>query len=390
LTDLRGVMRVCYFGTYESEYPRNRIFIDGLRKNGVEVEEIHFNQWERGAGKLTLVQKLPGLVMSLPRLLFAYAYLLGRLCRSWSRYDAIIVGYVGQLDAVVANLARKVKGNKPVVFNPLVSLHDTLVSDRGLFRKASLAGKLLLGLDRRAVRACDLVVLDTEAHARFFAEEISTPAGKLRVIPVGAEEQFFVEQADTAPRDRITVLFVGKLIPLHGVEHILEAAKLLEQEEGIVFEIVGKGQLESRVRELVQDYGLENVKLTRWIPYAGLPRKIAEADLCLGIFGESGKARRVIPNKVFQALAAGKPVITGDSEAARELLEHRKTAYLCQMGSGRSIAQAILELVRDEELRRLMARNARDLARRRFSPAAIGREVKQVLEEIVGGRPCMS
>jgi glycosyltransferase involved in cell wall biosynthesis len=378
-------MRVCYFGTYEFDYPRNRHVIEGLRQNGVQVEEIHFNQWDRGPDKLGVLKSLSSWCLALPRLIYGSISLFFRLWSAWNRLDILCIGYIGQLDVLIAHVVRCLRGHRPLVFNPLISLHDTLIGDRQMFGQGSLAAKMLLWLDRLSMRLSDVVLIDTDAHARYFAEHLRVPEHKLRVVPVGAEDLFFLKTEEPPPHTGVRVLFVGKLIPLHGIEFILEAAKLLEQESDVSFEIVGRGQLEERVHELSKVYGLSRITFTRWVPYAALPQKLAEADMCLGIFGDSGKARRVVPNKVFQAMAAGKAVITGDSDASRELLSHRETAYLCQMGSGEALAQAILELVRDEGLRQLIAQNGRALAEERFTPTQLGKELKGILLQTLEG-----
>ena len=100
------MMRVCYFGTYELQYPRNRLFIDGLRQSGVSVEEIHFNQWDRGPDKLGILKNISAWCIALPRLLFGYVTLCSRLWSSWTRFDVIVVGYIGQPDVVLVEFVR--------------------------------------------------------------------------------------------------------------------------------------------------------------------------------------------------------------------------------------------------------------------------------------------
>jgi hypothetical protein len=117
-------MRVLYFGTYERDYPRNAQVISCLRRAGIDVVERHVGVWEGRrdswrAGPATLAR-------------LASAEL--RLLRSYDeQFDALIVGYPGHLDLPAA---RRAAGGRPVVFNPLVSLADTFVADRGRFRPA--------------------------------------------------------------------------------------------------------------------------------------------------------------------------------------------------------------------------------------------------------------
>jgi glycosyltransferase involved in cell wall biosynthesis len=234
--------------------------ISCLRRAGVDVVEQHVPVWEGPehkwrAGPVTAT-----------RLLAAEARLLRR--RRGDDFDAIVVGYPGHLDLWPARRAAR---GRPVVFNPLLSVSDTLVGDRGRFRP-------------------------------------------------GWE--------DGGP-----VLFVGKLIPLHGLETILAAAQLAPDLE---FRIVGSGQL-ARLLERRP----ANVEHVPWIEYEELPQELHRAKCALGIFGTSAKARRVIPNKVFQALACGTPVVTADTPAARELLRDGESALLVPPGEPEALAAAL-------------------------------------------------
>src|SRR5439155_5974775 len=157
------------------------------------------------------------------------------LRRADGDFDAVVVGYPGHADLPAA---RRTAGRRPLVFNPLVSLADTLVGDRARFRPGGLAARALLALDRAALRRADLVVADTQAQAEFLAELAALPAERFSVCFVGAEERFF--RPGWAPDEPFTCLFVGKLIPLHGLETILDAARLAQE---LRFRIVGSGQL---------------------------------------------------------------------------------------------------------------------------------------------------
>jgi glycosyltransferase involved in cell wall biosynthesis len=320
-------LRVLYFGTYERGYPRNAQVISCLRGAAVDVVERHVSVWEGSEHKFAA-----GLGSAL-RLARAELTLLRKLDGD---FDAVVVGYPGHLDLPAAKRAAR---GRPIVFNPLVSLADTLVADRGRFAPGSAAARVLREIDRAAFGAADLVVADTAAQGRFF-EELG--ARRVEVCFVGAEERLF-HPAWRQPEE-FTCLFVGKLIPLHGLETILEAAR---QAPELCFRLVGSGQLE---RLLARPP--DNVEWRAWVEYEVLPDELRSAGCALGIFGTSAKARRVIPNKVFQALACGTPVVTADTPAARELLTDGETALLVPPGDPDALADALRRLAADPDLAR--------------------------------------
>jgi glycosyltransferase involved in cell wall biosynthesis len=321
-------LRVLYFGTYERAYPRNAQVISCLRRAGVEVEERHVSVWEGREHKWAA-----GPAAAL-RLLAAEARLLRR---PEPGFDAMIVGYPGHLDLAAARFGAR---GRPIVFNPLVSLADTLVDDRGRFRRGSLPARALAGLDRRALRAADLVVADTEANADDLARRARIPHKKVAVCLVGAEERVF--RPGWARHEPFSALFVGKLIPLHGLDVVLETARLLPE---VSFRIVGSGQLAGLL-----DARPANVTWVPWVEYESLPDELHGAGCALGIFGTSAKAARVIPNKAFQALACGTPLVTADTPAARELLADGVSALLVQPGNPEALASAIGRLAEDPAL----------------------------------------
>jgi glycosyltransferase involved in cell wall biosynthesis len=356
-------VRVLYVGTYEQDYPRNAQVISCLRRAGVEVLEHHVSVWEGRRHKWSLGASAAGRLAAAQVRLLAGGRRLGR-------FDIAIVGYPGHFDLPVARVLAR---GRPVVFNPLVSLHETLVEDRGRFGVGSPAARVLRGLDRFALSRADLVVADTEQNARSLAGLGGLPDGRVVVCFVGAEERLF--KPAWTPPDDFHALFVGKLIPLHGLETILGAARLAQE---IPFRIVGNGQLDVLLHERPP-----NVGWVRWIDYEQLPAALHTAGCALGIFGTSGKAGRVIPNKAFQAIACGTPLVTGDTPAARELLLDGESALLVPPGHPAALAGAVRQIAGDRRLAQLLGEGGLEAYLSQASEDVLGRRWRGLLESLL-------
>jgi glycosyltransferase involved in cell wall biosynthesis len=354
-------LRVLYFGTYERDYPRNTQVISCLREAGVEVVERHASVWE---GRRDNWAVRWGTAL---RLTLAEAKLW------WPRraaFDAVVVGYPGHFDVP---RARRLAGKRPLIFNPLISLYDTLVSDRGRFRKGSFAARALAVVDRRALRLPDLVVADTEANADFLAELADIPRSRVRTCLVGAEERLF--HSGWRPDDPFRALFVGKLIPLHGLDVILEAARLAPE---LQVRVIGSGQLADLMKEKPP-----NVEWLEWVNYDQLPTEYWGAGCALGIFAPSEKAARVIPNKAFQALACGTPLITGDTRGARELLVDSESAVLVRPGDPVALAAAMRRLAAEPELARQLGAAGRETYEEHASEEVLGARWRSLIADLL-------
>jgi len=373
-------MIVCYFGTYLRDYSRNRIIIEGLKMNDVEIKECHAELWSNTKERLKEFTGLTRKLILLKRLFSCYVLLIKRY-HQVGDYDVMFVGYTGHFDTFLARFLAGLR-RRPLFFDVFVSLYDTFVDDRQLVSSRSFLGSALRWIDRKSCRLADRVLLDTNEQIEYFRKNLALTDVKFHRIWVGAEDSLFYPGPERGD-DSFTVLFYGSLIPLQGVEVILEAAKILETDSDIRFEIVGSGQLSKKVASLAESLNLTNVSFTEWVDYERLPEKIRESKICLGIFGNTAKAKRVIPNKVYQALATGKPVITGDSPAAREALIHGENAILCEVGEPGRLAEAILLLKKDPLLRRKIAEAGHSLFKRRFTTEKIGRMVKGLVSQTI-------
>jgi glycosyltransferase involved in cell wall biosynthesis len=336
--------------------------ISCLRGAGVEVVERHAGVWEGRRHKWSVG---PG---AAARVAAAEARLL--LGRRQERFDAVIVGYPGHFDLPVA---KRVARGKPVIFNPLVSLHETIVEDRARFAAGSAAARVLRRVDRMALRRADLVVADTEQNARHLAElgELSTE--RLAVCFVGAEERLF--RPAPRPPEAFHALFVGKLIPLHGLETILAAARLAPE---IPFRVVGSGQLDALLLARPA-----NVEWVEWVEYERLPDEIRRAGCALGVFGTSAKAGRVIPNKAFQALACGTPLVTAGTPAARELLRDGESALLVPPADPEALAAAVRRLAAEPELASSLGSGGLAAYRAQASERVLGERWRDLVERLV-------
>jgi len=199
---------------------------------------------------------------------------------------------------------------KKVILDILVSDYDTFVQDRKLVSPKSIRAKKAYWFDNFCIKYSDYLICDTELHKTFFIDTFNGQEEKFKVIPVGADENFFEKFSpiNTDPNE-LKVLFYGGFSPLHGIDKIIYAAELLKG-ENITFTLVGDGQTRKSIENLVGKLELKNIKFIDYINYNHLPEFISHFDVGLGIFGDTEKAHRVVPNKVYQLAACGKPIIT--------------------------------------------------------------------------------
>ena len=383
-------LSLAYFGTYDPTYPRNAVMLAGLRQAGVELHEFNAPPARQlAAAEMATAAGAGALVADIAR---AHLKLL-RQHRRELLLDVVVVGYPGHLLVPFGKLLAS-RRRALLVFDPLVSLVDTFAGDRGLVGRTSPAGAAVAAVDKLAFGLPDLVLADTAAQAAFYRDKLGVPERKLAVVPVGAlavadaEEEAVARTrpataADATMRPATTteplvVFMYGKWSPMHGAETVLAAAEAL-RDEPFRFVLAGEGQLSAALRATIAERKLTNVDWLGMLGADDLRAQNLAADVCLGVFGGSAKAARVVPNKVVDGLACGRPVVTMNSPAACELLTDGDDALLVPALDSVALAAALRRLL-DHVLRARLAAAALRLYRRRLTPAAVADSLLAALE----------
>ena len=266
----------------------------------------------------------------------------------------------------------------PLIFDPLISSWDKAVFERKKFSESDHKSKKLLAWEQSLLSKADLVIADTAPHAAFYIETLHAPAKRTHVVPVGAEEPLF----STQPHSRTgapEILFYGSFINLQGPQFIVEAAKRVPHVNWV---LLGEGPLRKKCKQLAD--AVKNIRFEQWISYEQLPIRIGKADILLGIFGTSPKAGRVIPNKVFQSLACGRPVITRYSEAYPSFLSDSSSSGIAFVppGNPEALSQAVLDMLGSDTDRFQHGKHARTIYDEWFSETIIRNALECALASI--------
>lgn len=344
-TDAKADVRLVAWGSYDKGKPRVRLLLDALRCKGRLAREIHIDIWQGIEDKA--VAGKGRMAIAIARALATYPRAILQLLRQ-PRTLPVLLPYPAILDAFVLWPFARLRRQK-IIFDAFIPLHDTIVNDRKWLRRGSLRARLLWQVERLALAMADVVLVDTDEHGRYFSETFGVPAARCITVPVGAEPLFWDERhrADLPPPPAGLppryVLFYGQFIPLHGIETILEAA-LASVGTPVHWLIIGRGQEDAAARTFLDRHAPGNVTWLPWVDYAQLPSIIRGAVISLGIFGTSDKAARVIPNKMFQILAAGGAIITRASPAVAALAQRYPDAIrLVPPGDAPALAEAVAQ-----------------------------------------------
>ncbi len=144
-------------------------------------------------------------------------------------------------------------------------------------------------------------------------------------------------------KQKFKIGFYGSYIPLHGIDKIVAAARLLEEHKDMIFEIVGSGFTEKKIKQQFEKAPSNNLVFKEWVDYTKLNETINAFDICLGIFGDTIKTEVVVPNKVYHYAACGKCIITKNTPAIKEVFVDQQNIILTD-GSAEDLAEKIMQM----------------------------------------------
>jgi glycosyltransferase involved in cell wall biosynthesis len=349
--------------------------IEGLRRNGVEVIECHEQLWKGIEDRVHVVSGGWLSSMFLWRVICTYTRLLKSFWKVRNDFDILVVGYPGQVDVYLAWLLGKLT-RKPVVWDIFMSIY-LIATERELGRRNCFIVNLIGFVEKVACRLPDLLILDTAEYVAWFGQQHEIKAGRFRLVPTGADTTSFRPMTRQRPKDGLFyVVYYGTFIPNHGVHTIVEAAHLLENDETIHFELIGQGPEQELARQYVEQHHLSRVSFVNWLSQDVLCQRVADADLCLGVFGHTPQSLMTVQNKIYECLAMGKALISGDGPAVRQAFNHAEEIYLCPRSDAQALASAIRFLYHDADLRDKLGSQGNKVVSNQYSVESIGARFK--------------
>ena len=354
---------VCYLGAFDEGYARNRIIRAGLEAQGWQVSMAPLPTG------LNTRRALP---------------LLWRTMRHEARScDALIVAEGNQALAPLAvGLGRLL--SKPVIVDYVVGLYESRVLDNNKAKPSAWRGRAYRALDAWNMATAAGVLTDTDAHRQQAITTIGRAARRLVVLPVGVDPAWLAPAPapEKTPNDPLLVQFFGSFTPFHGTEVILRALSWLNTDPRFRFEMIGRGPMYSAAVKRAKLLGLRNLTFIDPPDTADLIRMVRRADICLGVFARRDKTGVVVPHRVLECMALGKPVVTADSEALHEMLTPGEDLMTVPPSNPGVLANALRRLADQPDLRARLAVTGARTVRRCCLPEQVVAPLITLLEKV--------
>jgi len=271
---------------------------------------------------------------------------------------------------------------KKVVFDEFVNLIGWTVFEHKKLKQNSFATRSLTSGYRFLLKRTTRIILDTKSHAEYSASLMKLPIGKYQSVPVGTDEEVF-NSLKSLRKDngKFQVLYYGSMLPLHGIDYVIESAVNLQNRKDIEFSLIGGGTALRRSVDVAISKGA-NIKYQKWVPYAELPQVIADADICLGgPFGGTTQSQFVVTGKTIQFLRMGKPVIVGKNKESG-VFKDKINVLIIDQASSKSLEKAIVWAYKNKKSIKKIGKNGIKLYNDCFSNKVVAKSIEKLLDSI--------
>ncbi|WP_036289719.1 glycosyltransferase family 4 protein [Methylosinus sp. PW1] len=257
----------------------------------------------------------------------------------------------------------------------------------GAMRKGG-AIRFLEWLGSLAYRSADHIVSVTDSFVMHIAARGG--AGKIDVIKNGADLEFFKLGAGNKQfkeklgfEGRFVAAYVGTHGMAHALETVLDAAERLSNDRRIGFLMVGDGAERARLLARAETMKLENLRIVGQLPKTDMPTVWAATDVSLILLKHSDLFKSVVPSKMFEAMAMGRPIVLGVKGEACAMLEEAGAGIAITPESAEELAAAVVKLADDPELAARLGRQGSDYVREHYDRTKLARNYLDLLESVI-------
>ena len=354
-------------------YPEGEIY-DGYEKGARADETLNGVYVHR----CPLIPRKTG---TLYRVLNYYSFALSSqwyLHRCKESFDVVFVNQLSPVMMAQAGLSWAKRHSKKCVLYCLDQWPESLLA--GGIRKDSLVYKIFLKVSRNIYRRADDLLVSSRGFVNYFRQVLKLEDKRIRYLPQYAEDMFDELPAAAEKKAGVDFMFAGNVGALQSVETIVEAAKLLKDNTQIRIHIVGGGIALDHCKELAA--GLGNITFHGRHDVTEMPSFYAMADAMLITMKDDPVLSATLPGKVQTYMAAGKPVVGAiGGETARVVNDEAQCGMCCTPENAQELAQIMLRIAQDDELRGRFSENARRYYQQYFRKEQFFDMLETVLRE---------
>jgi len=320
-----------------------------------------------------------------PRRLLSFAAYA--LCASWYALFApadVVLASSGPLTVSIPGLVARYVRRRPLVFE----VRD--LWPEGAIQLGVVRNRLVIFLARLLEKICYRAAARVVALSEGMAEWIRNRYGiqHLEVVPNAADNYLMGRLADnwnlpSWAEGRDLVIYAGTLGLIDDCRQILDMARLLQDDGVRQVEVVfiGDGQERVALENRVSQLGLMNVHFLGKMSKIDAMRWLQRARCALFVCKDVPFLATASPNKLFDAFAAGVPVVQTTDGWIKDLLDAHKCGLTVPSGDAEALANAVLRLARDRELANRLGENARRVAVELFDRSVLAAKMRQILAE---------
>jgi glycosyltransferase involved in cell wall biosynthesis len=261
----------------------------------------------------------------------------------------------------------------------------------GVGSEASLVYRALARIAGFLYRKADHIVVVTSAFKDHLVQHWRVAPEKISVVENGVEAELFSPRTESNLRmelcaeGKFVVSYVGTMGNAHGLQTVIEAAERLQSvAPQVLFLLVGEGAEKQQLVSMARSRGLTNLRFVDQQPRERIPAYICASDACLVLLKKSEIFKTVIPSKMLEFMACARPVILGVQGQAQQILENAQAGICIEPENSSALAQAVLRLADNEQLRETLGRNGRRHVLQNFSRRQSATAYIEVLSSLLG------
>jgi len=246
---------------------------------------------------------------------------------------------------------------------------------------------LSLWLERFLYRYADKIIVNSPGYL----EHVRLKGGQnITLVPNGSDAAAFPPANTIQIRkklgwtDKFILLYAGAHGMSNDLPAILQAAKTIEDNEKISIVFIGDGKEKDNLIALAESLKLSNVEFLNPVPKNKIFEYLQSSEVCIAILKPIELYKTTYPNKVFDYMAAGKPIILAIDGVIREVVESAGCGLFCEPGNPQAIANAILEMYNNRKDLEKIGKRGKVYLEQNFDRIMIAEKFIDMIEKITG------